>query len=189
MIDPLDAGRRRDSDNRAIMKSFSLWAQIIGFQAVWLAWAWGVPRGLLWPGALLSVLFLVAHRLWRNAHRDDLKATLICIWAGLLHDSVLMHWGWLGFETLNPPPWAAIQPWWMALLWACLGCTLHQSLAWLKDRFWLAVPVSAVAGVMSYQAAHQLGALTLGPPWPTWLALGLFWGLFIPLAQSFPGKR
>ncbi|MEY2621640.1 MAG: hypothetical protein RIT26_1460 [Pseudomonadota bacterium] len=169
------------------MKPSLLCAQILGFQWVWLAWAWGVPRGMLWPGTLSSVLFLAAHRLWLSDRRSDLKAALICVWAGLLHDSVLMHWGWLGFEALNPSPLAAIQPWWMALLWACLGCTLHQSLGWLKGRIWLAAPVCSVAGVMSYQVADQLGALTLGPPWPTWLALGLFWGLFIPLAQSFPG--
>ncbi|MEY2805581.1 MAG: hypothetical protein RL657_2917 [Pseudomonadota bacterium] len=161
--------------------------QIIGFQLVWFAWALGVPRGWLWPGALASCLFLLAHgQTWRHDRRDR-SALLLCVCFGFVLDSVLMHLGWLSFEVLNPGPLAAWQPWWMLLLWACLGCTLHHSLAWLKERVWLAVPLCGVAGVLSYQAAAEMGALSLPGQIPAWLVLTVFWACFLPWAQHRTG--
>ncbi len=157
--------------------------QIIGFQVVWFAWALGVPQGRLWPGALASIVFLASHhRLLRLEVRDRL-AVLWCVGCGFVFDSALMQLNWLGFEALNPDPLSGWQPWWMLLLWACLGCTLHHSLGWLRGRVWLAVPLCGVAGVLSYQAAAQLGALRLPGQHGAWLLLGVFWACFLPWVQ------
>jgi hypothetical protein len=166
-----------------------IWLQAIGFQLVWFAWALGVPDDLLWPGAVVSVVFLLAHRLWQAHRRTDLHCVSVCLLFGILLDSVLMHWGWLSFAQLNPAPWEVLQPWWMGLLWACLGCTIHHSLAWLKGRLALSLSLSALAGVLSYAAAHRMGALELTQFGPACIALGLFWGLFIPLLQTLPRAR
>lgn len=157
--------------------------QIVGFQVVWFAWALGVPMGWLWPGALASIVFLWAHRqTLRHATRDRL-AVIWCAGCGFVFDSVLMQLGWLSFEALNPGSLGDWQPWWMLLLWACLGCTLHHSLGWLKGRAWLAVPLCGVAGVLSYQAAAQMGALGLPGQGRAWLSLALFWACFLPWVQ------
>ena len=166
-----------------------IWLQAIGFQIVWFAWALGVPEGLLWPGWCASTLFLAAHQLWRAEHREDLFLVLTCSMMGLLHDSVLMHWGWLAFPQTNPPPWDVLQPIWMAALWACLGCTLNHSLGWLRGRLSLAMPLSALTGVLSYLAADRMGALDLIQPLPACIVLAVFWGLYIPLLQSLPRQR
>ena len=49
-----------------------IWLQAIGFQLVWFAWALGVPDDLLWPGAVVSVVFLLAHR--SEEHTSELQS-------------------------------------------------------------------------------------------------------------------
>jgi hypothetical protein len=154
--------------------------QLIGFQVVWFNWALGVPAGLYWPGLLSAVLFLALHGLWLPQARVDRRMALGSVLAGLILDSALMGAGLLSFPAPNPPPLAGLQPWWMTLLWACLGCTLNHSLAWLKGRTCLAAALSAVAGALSYEAAARMGALELTDPTLTWVLLAVFWALFIP---------
>lgn len=169
--------------NKTIFQPYANLIQWIGFQAVWFAWALGIPLGLYWPGLLLSVGFLAMHGLWRPQARQDRQAVLGSILAGLGLDSMLMGWGWLTFTATNPAPLAALQPWWMGLLWACLGCTLHHSLGWLKGRPLWAAGLSAVAGVLSYEAAARMGALALPQPTFAWTVLAIFWAVFIPWTQ------
>ncbi|MDI9330496.1 MAG: DUF2878 family protein [Alphaproteobacteria bacterium] len=49
-----------------------------------------------------------------------------------------------------------------------------------------AFPQCAVSGVLSYQAAAEMGALSLPQMLTAWIFLGLFWGLFIPWVQHRP---
>ena len=161
--------------------------QLIGFLVVWFSWALGVPAGLTWPGLLSAVLFLTLHGLWLPQARADRRMALGSVLAGLILDSALMAAGLLSFPAApNPPPLAGLQPWWMTLLWACLGCTLNHSLAWLKGRTYLAATLSAVAGALSYEAAARMGALELTDPTLAWVLLAVFWAFFIPWMQSGP---
>jgi hypothetical protein len=170
--------------NKTTVKNHINLLQLIGFQGVWFAWALGIPAGMLWPGVMASTTFLLLHGLWRKSAAADQQAVLISILAGFLLDSLLMHLGWLSFAVSNPDPLALWQPWWMALLWACLGCTLHHSLAWLKDRALLAAILGAASGVLSYEGAARMGTLTLIPSEWAWPLLALFWALFVPWAQD-----
>lgn len=158
--------------------------QLIGFQVVWFAWALGIPVDLVWPGLVASVIFLALHVLWRASSRDDARAVMVSLGAGFVLDSLLMRVGLLNFASPNPVPLAGWQPWWMGLLWACLGCTLHHSLGWLKARPLLAAGLGAVSGVLSYEAAARMGVLALGESALVWPWLALFWAVFIPWTQS-----
>jgi hypothetical protein len=158
--------------------------QIIGFQAVWLTWALGIPNNMSWPGALTSTLFLACHVPFLKANRPDRQALAWCLIAGFALDSLLQGSGWLTFQAPNPEPLSAWQPWWMALLWACLACTLNHSLAWLRQRGWVAVILSAISGLLSYRAAAETGALNWSQPQLVTLTLLIFWGGFIPWVQS-----
>ncbi len=161
--------------------------QLIGFQLVWFSWALGIPAGLTWPGLLSAVLFLALHGLWLPQARGDRRMALGSVLAGLILDSALMAAGLLSFPAApNPAPLAGLQPWWMALLWACLGCTLNHSLAWLKGRTSMASALSAVAGALSYEAAARMGALELTDPTLTWILLAVFWAFFVPWMQRSP---
>lgn len=173
--------------NKTYFQPYAHLIQLIGFQVVWFSWALGVPAGLTWPGLLSAVLFLTLHGLWLPQARADRRMALGSVLAGLILDSALMAAGLLSFPAApNPPPLAGLQPWWMTLLWACLGCTLNHSLAWLKGRTYLAATLSAVAGALSYEAAARMGALELTDPTLAWVLLAVFWAFFIPWMQSGP---
>ena len=169
--------------NKTPFKPYANLIQLIGFQLVWFAWALGVPAGLLWPGLVASVAFLALHGLWQPSARIDREAVLWSVLCGLGLDSALMHLDLLSFALPNPDPLAGLQPWWMGLLWACLGCTLHHSLAWLKPRPLLAAGLGGVSGVLSYEAAARMGALSLPQPELAWPLLAVFWAVFVPWIQ------
>ena len=157
---------------------------VLGFQAVWLAWAWGAPLGqALWP-ALGSVLFLVLHFAVAPNKRRDAWALLLCVGVGAVFDTAMMQSGMIDFALPNPAPLDPVEPFWMLLLWACLGCTLHTGLAWLQRWPRGTYPISAVFGWLSYEAAHRLGALSLADNALCMASLLLFWGVFIPWAQT-----
>ena len=157
---------------------------VLGFQAVWLAWAWGAPLGqALWP-ALGSVLFLVLHFAVAPNKRRDAWALLLCVGVGAVFDTAMVQAQMIDFALPNPEPLDSIEPGWMLLLWACLGCTLHTGLAWLQRWPRGTYPISAVFGWLSYEAAHRLGALSLADSALCMASLLLFWGVFIPWAQT-----
>jgi hypothetical protein len=169
--------------NKTYFQPYAPLIQLLGFQGVWFAWALGMAQQLWWPGLLASVLFLLAHRLWQAQARRDRQAVCLSVLAGFGLDTLLMACGLLTFAVPNPGPLAHLQPWWMGLLWACLGCTLHHALAWLKGRPLLAAGLSAVSGALSYEAAARMGALTLPQPPLAWVGLAVFWAVFIPWVQ------
>jgi len=161
----------------------------LGFQAVWWAWAFSAPSGEWWLGAVASLLFLLAHSRLALNPRADLLAVLACVVAGFVFDTSLMQAQWLTFALPNPEPLQSVQPWWMLLLWACLGCTFQSSLAWLQGFPRLAYPICAVFGWIAYDAAAAMGALTRTPGWESWVALVFFWGVFIPTVQRLTASR
>lgn len=63
------------------------------------------------------------------------------------------------------------------------GGTINGSLAWLKGKPLLGGVLGAICGPVSYGAGIQMGAGTWGSGNQTWqfLAVGLIWGLAIPL--------
>lgn len=172
--------------NKTFFQPYANLIQLLGFQGVWFGWALGVPAGLYGPGLLISLLFLALHGLWLPQARADRQAVLWSVGAGLVLDSALMALGWMSFTALNPPPLQGLQPWWMGVLWACLGCTLNHSLAWMRGRTLLAATLSAVAGALSYEAAARMGALELPHPSFAWASLAAFWAFFIPWMQRRP---
>jgi hypothetical protein len=155
----------------------------LGFQAVWWAWALGVPEGEWLFPTVVSLVFLFAHLRLSVQRRADVLSVLACVLVGFAFDTALIQTQLVEFHMPNPAPLANLQPGWMLLLWACLGCTFHTSLAWLRRLPVLTYPLCAVFGWLAYDAAALLGALTRQPGWPSLLALLLFWAVFIPGVQ------
>ena len=161
---------------------------VLGFQAVWFAWAWGAPaEQALWP-AIASVCFIAVHGWLTPKRRRDAAAVLLCVAAGVVFDTALMQADLLRFALPNPTPFDTMEPLWMMGLWACLGCTLHTGLGWLQRWRVAAYPVCAVFGWVSYEAAHRLGALTLSDDAVCVASLLVFWGVFIPWAQKLSNR-
>lgn len=160
----------------------------LGFQAVWLAWAWGAPaQDALWP-ALGSLLFLALHFRFSTDRRRDVVAVLLCVSVGFAFDTAMLQSGMLRFALPNPEPFDVVAPVWMSGLWAALACTLHTGLAWLQQWGVRAHLLSAVAGLASYAAADRLGALSREDSLLCSGSLLLFWGVFIPGAIKYSDR-
>ena len=166
----------------------------LGFQLVWWGWALGAPRGEWGVPTVLSLAFLLAHA--RFAHRSDparrradLRCVLACVVVGAAADTALMQMGWLHFALPNPAPLDGVQPLWMLLLWACMGCTFHHSLAWLRQWPRLALPLSGAFGWLAYDAAAWWGALSRDGGALSALALFVFWALFVPGVQRWSARH
>ena len=169
--------------------TLALVVNAMGFQAVWFAWALGAPQGEWALPALISGLYLAQHLRWSTTRRADVYAVLACVFVGGSFDTAMMQMQWLSFSLPNPEPWQSVQPVWMAMLWACLACTVHTSLRWLSGLSVWAYPVSGVFGFLAYEAASQLGALNRTDNLASVVALGLFWALFLPWVQRWSQAR
>jgi len=130
--------------------------------------------------------------------------------AGLLCDSLLVHFGWLDFGavagagagttaagatsgalvaaagtaagTAADAAGHGLSPAWMVALWVNFACTLHASLRWLLGRPLLAALLGAVGGPLSYAAGARLGALSLGgDATGSLVAVAIEWAVALPL--------
>lgn len=73
-------------------------------------------------------------------------------------------------------------PAFMLGLWMAFATLANVSLAWLKDRLWLAALFGAVAAAPSYYAGSKLGALTMGEPiWLSLAIIGAAWAIALPV--------
>jgi hypothetical protein len=169
--------------------TLALVVNALGFQAVWFAWALGAPQGEWALPALVSVIYLSQHWRWSPQRRADAHAVLACVVIGGLFDTAMMQAQWLSFSMPNPEPLQTLQPFWMAMLWACLACTVHSSLRWLHALSRWAYPVSGVFGFFAYEAASHLGALTRADNLASVLALLVFWAVFLPWVQRWSQAR
>ena len=161
---------------------------VLGFQTVWFAWSWGAPaQHLGWP-ALASIVYVGLHLRFTPQRQRDLAAVALCVVGGVVFDTAMMQADWLRFASPNPAPFDGVQPLWMMALWTSLACTLHTSLGWLQRWPVGIYAVCAVMGWLSYEAADRLGALTLADSVEGVVALLVFWGAFIPGAQSLSAR-
>lgn len=156
-----------------------LFHNILGFHVVWLSWALSVPE-LKWVTPLLiSVVFLGIHFYLTDQTKVEISLIFSSLLLGGVMDTVLLQSNMMVYGLANPDPFSYIEPSWMIMLWACWGCTVRTSLMWLHRLTWLKYPISAVGGLLSYEAAESMGILTLKDPSAQWILL-VFWGCLIP---------
>lgn len=155
---------------------WSIWANFIGYQLVWLAAVMGAGRGIAWPGIAAALTFAT----WRltTGHERTLDVRLIAaaLACGMLIDGVAAAARLIHYAAASPalPPGGA--PLWILALWTAFALTLTRSLAWLAGRRWLAALLGAVGAPAAYlSAARGWHAIAFAPPeWRglLWLAAG-----------------
>jgi hypothetical protein len=71
--------------------------------------------------------------------------------------------------------------------------TLNVSLIWLRQRWFLAAMLGAIAGPVSFFLGHRLGGVEFSQPWTSLLILALGWAVLMPLlmalAERFDSMR
>lgn len=154
---------------------------VVGFQLVWLACVAGAGSGLPWAGPVAAILFALVMLRFGGKARDDLRLLALALPLGFVLDSALAYSGWLHYAQAWP--WLKAAPVWIWALWSGFALTLNHSLAFLRERPWLAAGFGLIGGPMAYwAAAGAFDAVDFGAPVP-WViaALGLGWALILPM--------
>jgi hypothetical protein len=111
--------------------------------------------------------------------RRELMLCLAAIPLGLGVEAIHMAAG--ATQYADGAAVAGLPPVFMIGLWAAFATLINVSLAWLKDRLWLAAVFGALASGPSYYAGSKIGALTLGDPvWQSVVTIGAVWAVAFP---------
>ncbi|MBD8527507.1 DUF2878 domain-containing protein [Pseudomarimonas arenosa] len=156
------------------------WANLIGFQAVWMASVGGAANGYWWLGPLAVCLFAGYQIGVGPDRRADLLILAACAVLGFLVDSLWVQLGWMQFAS--PLPWAHLAPVWIVAMWIGFALTLNHSLAGFKKRLWLAAAFGLVGGPLAYYAAARAwSAVAIAEGAGPYIGLALAWGVLTPL--------
>lgn len=150
--------------------------------AAWLAVAVLAARGNFWLAVVPSLVALILHvgLVRREQRRSELLLALVAIALGLGVEAIHMAAGATHYAAGATV--AGLPPAFMIGLWAAFATLINVSLAWMKDRLWLAVLFGALASGPSYFAGSKIGALTLGEPvWQSLVTIGAVWAVAFPL--------
>ena len=156
------------------------------FQLGWFACILGAAHGYVSLAVLFCLAVAVFH-LWQSSEPMQEGMLLLKILAlGICADTLLLQTGSLVFESKGLLP--SLSPIWMWSLWVILGCTLNESMSWLRGRYVLAAVLGAITGPLSYLAGVKLGAATWGNETQALVLLGIIWALAMPLLFWWAAK-
>ena len=156
------------------------------FQLGWFACILGAAHGYVAAAVLFCAAVAIFH-VWQSY--DRIQESMLLLKIGLLGiaaDTLLLQTGSLVFESKGLLP--SLSPIWMCSLWIILGCTLNESMSWLKGRFVLAAVLGAIAGPLSYLAGVKLGAAQWGDETQALVLLGIIYAIAMPLLFWWAGK-
>jgi len=161
----------------------------IAFQIGWFACVLGAAWGWPWAGIGIALAIVTWHLSRVAQPRQELVLVGAAAVVGVLWDSLLPLLGWIRYP--NGMLVTNTAPLWMVTLWMLFATTLNVSLAWLKNRLWLAIPFGALGGPLAYLGGEKLGALELVEPMAALAALAIGWALLTPallwLARRYDG--
>jgi hypothetical protein len=151
----------------------------IAFQAAWFACVLGGANDRALAGTMVVAAVIGLHL--ALAQRPLPEALLIAVAAliGLVWDSGLVALGLMSYPTGNFAP--GLAPYWIVAMWALFATSLNLSMAWLKDRAWLAALFGAVGGPLAYLAGERLGGLQMPDPVLALAAQALGWAVLLPV--------
>jgi hypothetical protein len=141
------------------------------YQANWIICIkWG--NTLSW----VALLLLAVHFYISPCRKSDIQLIALVTVLGILLDGILKAIGFFCFRADNFP-----IPFWLIIIWMTLATLPNHSLAWLKDKTYIAGLLGMVGGPLAYWAGTRLGVASFN--WqllPSLLVLGILWGLIWP---------
>lgn len=170
--------------NRALATA----ANVVGYQAVWLATIAGAGAGHAWAGPLAALVFVAATLAFGGRRRRDLQLLAVALPLGILLDTAFAASGWLRYA--EPWPWTWAAPVWIWSLWAGFAMTLNHSMAFLRERPAAAALLGLFGGPLAYwAAAGAFDAVSFGAP-VAWVmaSLALGWAVVMPLLFALDAR-
>jgi hypothetical protein len=151
---------------------------LVSFKAGWLACVLFAAAGNA-PLAALSALAVVAmHLLWVPVPRKELLLIAAAVAIGFTWESLLVA---LGLAVYPGHESVFFAPYWIVTMWALFATTLNHGMRWTKKTLWLACVAGALGGPMAFYGGMKMGAVVFPEPALALAAIGLGWGLLLPL--------
>lgn len=160
----------------AVISRKVLLINIIAFQLLW--WLCVLSRNGLESWLALQIVMLYC--MWHVCLIERPLALLpisVCALLGVVSDQLLYTLQFLDFPGYR----SAWIPLWMIALWFAFATTLNISLRWLQGRWRLAALLGSMLAPLTYWGAQGLGAITFPDRIAGLLAVGLSWGILLPL--------
>ena len=155
------------------------------FQAAWFVCVLGASYNQTYLALALSIIILLIHFSLIKKRMLDLKLIIIAGLIGLLFDGVLLNFDLIIYNDPGLPyPYTPI---WIVMLWMIFAMTLNHSLAWLSQKYYLAILFGAIGGPLAYIAGEKLGAITLLST-NSIITLSIGWALITPVLLVIANK-
>ena len=149
------------------------------FHIGWLACVVGAATQMSLLGSTIAVLLIAVH-LFRVANfRAELYLVLAAIIIGFLWETLLLSQQWLAYSGVSLG--SNLAPYWLVIMWALFATTINVSMAWMKNRWLLAVVMGAIFGPMAFIAGEKLGAVEFLDNQRALIALSCGWAILMPL--------
>lgn len=161
-------------------------ANFLLFQLAWFASVLGAAKGMPAAGPAAVALVVAVHLCFANRPASELKLVVACGAIGAFFDSLLVSSGWVAYASGMFA--AGIAPYWIITMWMSFATTLNVSLGWMHGRPLLSAAMGLVAGPLTYLAGARLGGIQLLDQGAALVALGIGWGLMMPMLLSLARK-
>ena len=149
------------------------------FHIGWLACVLGAATDMAMTGSLIAILMIAIHLARVANFRTELYLVLAAVAIGFTWESLLLSRQWLAYA--GSPIGSNIAPYWLVIMWALFATTINVSMAWMKNRWLLAVAMGAVFGPMAFVAGEKLGAVQFLDSQSALIALSCGWAVLMPL--------
>ncbi|KAA9134199.1 DUF2878 domain-containing protein [Marinihelvus fidelis] len=153
----------------------------------WLACVWFAAQGQPWVGVLAVTLIVTAHLVAASQRQRELRTLLAAVLIGTAWETGLLATGLVAYPTAPGP--GSLAPLWMIALWANFACTIHYSLAWIRQRPLLAAALGAVGGPLAFVAGEKLGAVVFTHPTAALAVIAAGWAVLLPLLVGLSAPR
>jgi len=147
------------------------------FQLAWFACVLGAAKAMPWAGVGVTLIILGWHFYHAKQAKPEIALMLTALFTGAIFDQSMLTLQLIEYQAHG---WnTSLVPVWILALWLAFASTLNVSLAWMHDRYLIAVLFGAVGGPLAYLAAEKLGAVTVSNS--AYIALAIGWGVITPL--------
>lgn len=153
---------------------------VAAFYVAWFVAVLAAAKG--WPMAAVGACLAVAGlHLWLSARRSvEFGLMAVSALVGLAIETLMIQAGLATYASSGPID--GIAPIWLVTLWIAFATLFNVSLAWLKARLWLAIPLAFAGGPACYLAGAKLGGMVLAEPlWISLSVIGALWAVAFPV--------
>jgi hypothetical protein len=149
------------------------------FHLGWLACVVGAASNMSLLGSLVAILLIAVHLFRVADFRTEFYLIVAAMLIGFIWETLLLSQQWLAYAGASLG--SSLAPYWLVIMWALFATTINASMAWMKDRWLLAVVMGAIFGPMAFIAGEKLGAVEFLDNQRALIALSFGWAILMPL--------